>query len=194
MLTKLRNHLTYANVVSTLCLFILLGGSAFAATRLSRNSVRSKHIKNNQVQSVDVKNASLLEQDFAPGQLPAGPQGPKGDQGASAPEAWAVYNAASDTIVGGRGVTSITPASIDGQYRVVFDRPVRGDPRCAIFARDAETAGAGGSNPNEADIGPPGTAAIRNSTLGGAEEVMVAIHTAAGANNANGHFVIAAFC
>jgi hypothetical protein len=51
MLAKLRNHLTYANVVSTLCLFILLGGSAFAATRLSRNSVRSVHIKNGQVKT-----------------------------------------------------------------------------------------------------------------------------------------------
>ncbi len=80
MLTKLRRHLTYANVVSTLCLFILLGGSAFAATRLSRNSVRSTHIKNGQVKRADLRasavnsakvgDASLLAQDFAPGQLP----------------------------------------------------------------------------------------------------------------------------
>ena len=92
MLTKLRRHLTYANVVSTLCLFILLGGSAFAAVRLSRNSVRSAHIKNAQVKNPDlganavnspkVGDGSLLAQDFAPGQLPQGEKGEKGDTGA----------------------------------------------------------------------------------------------------------------
>ena len=91
MLTKLRRHLTYANVVSTLCLFILLGGTAFAATRLARNSVRSKHIKNGQVTRPDLRasavnsskvgDGSLLARDFAPGQLPQGAKGDKGDKG-----------------------------------------------------------------------------------------------------------------
>ena len=91
MFTKLRHHLTYANVVSTLCLFILLGGSAFAAVRLSKNSVRSKHIKNGQVQRVDLRSnavnsakvgdGSLLAQDFAAGQLPKGEKGAPGAPG-----------------------------------------------------------------------------------------------------------------
>lgn len=34
MLSKLRPRLTYANVVSTLCLFIVLGGSAYAAATI----------------------------------------------------------------------------------------------------------------------------------------------------------------
>ena len=76
--------------MSTLCLFILLGGSAVAAVKLSRNSVRSKHIKNGQVKKADlgrssvdsskVKDGSLLPQDLA-GQLPAGPKGDTGDKG-----------------------------------------------------------------------------------------------------------------
>ena len=81
MPTKVRNHLTYANVVSTLCLFVLLGGSAYAAVSLKRNSVKGRHIAKNAITSAKVKNASLLSEDFARGQLPAGPQGPRGDIG-----------------------------------------------------------------------------------------------------------------
>jgi hypothetical protein len=114
MLTKLRRHLTYANVVSTLCLFILLGGSAFAAVRLSKNSVRSKHIKNEQVRSVDVKNASLLSQDFAPGQLP---RGDKGDRGPSFGDGKQLPNVANipcqqDSVVGSQALTVAEPSRI----------------------------------------------------------------------------------
>jgi len=44
-----RPRLTYANVVSTLCLFILLGGGAYAATQLPRNSVGSAQIRKHAV-------------------------------------------------------------------------------------------------------------------------------------------------
>ena len=75
-------HLTYANVISTLCLFLVLGGTSYAAVTLKKNQVRSVHIKDGQVRSKDVRNRSLLAVDFAPGQLTAGP---KGDTGASGP-------------------------------------------------------------------------------------------------------------
>lgn len=77
-------HLTYANVVATLALFIALGGGAYAAIKLPKNSVTT----------IQVKNGSLLAKDFKKGQLKAGPRGatgltgpigpvgPKGDQGA----------------------------------------------------------------------------------------------------------------
>ena len=43
---KIRPHLTYANVVATLGLFIALGGaSAFAAVQLGKNSVGSRQLK-----------------------------------------------------------------------------------------------------------------------------------------------------
>ena len=88
---SLRPRLTYANVVSTLCLFIVLGGISYAAVALKNNSVRSQHIKNGQVKSGDlgadavnsskVGDASLLAQDFASGQLPKGDTGPPGANG-----------------------------------------------------------------------------------------------------------------
>jgi hypothetical protein len=81
LLSRLRLKLTYANVVSTLCLFILLGGSSYAAIRLGKNAVKGKNIAANAVTSPKVKNGSLLAQDFKAGQLPRGPQGPQGAKG-----------------------------------------------------------------------------------------------------------------
>jgi hypothetical protein len=91
---RLRSRLSYANVVATIALFAALGGGAYAATELSRNSVRSKHIKNGQVKRPDlardsvtspkVRDGALLASDFKAGQLPQGAQGvagPKGDKG-----------------------------------------------------------------------------------------------------------------
>jgi hypothetical protein len=42
---KLRRHLTYANVVSTICLFILLGGAAYAGTQIPNGSVGPNKLK-----------------------------------------------------------------------------------------------------------------------------------------------------
>ena len=88
MLSSLRPHLTYANVISTLCLFIVLGGTSYAVATgsidsraIKNNAVRSKDIRNNDVRSTDVRDGALLAEDFKPGQLPVGPQGPPGAQG-----------------------------------------------------------------------------------------------------------------
>ncbi|MEA2367005.1 MAG: hypothetical protein QOE69_3224 [Thermoleophilaceae bacterium] len=85
MLTRLRQRLTYANVMATIAVFIALGGSGYAAVSLQRNSVKGKHIAKNAVTSSKVKNRSLKRIDFARGQLPKGDQGPKGDRGAPGP-------------------------------------------------------------------------------------------------------------
>ncbi|MGA8746319.1 MAG: hypothetical protein WB507_10700 [Solirubrobacterales bacterium] len=79
---QVRKRLTYSNVTSTLCLFLLLGGgAAFAATKLAKNSVGTKQLKNGAVTAAKVKRGSLSASNFAPGQLPAGKTGPQGPQG-----------------------------------------------------------------------------------------------------------------
>ena len=78
MLAKLRSRLTYANVMATAAVFIALGGTSFAAVKLSKNSVLSKHIRNGQVKSADVGDGSLRALDFGAGELPRGPQGDPG--------------------------------------------------------------------------------------------------------------------
>ena len=49
MLGRFRSRATYSNVVSTLALFLALGGASFAAFQLPRNSVGSKQIKDHAV-------------------------------------------------------------------------------------------------------------------------------------------------
>ncbi len=56
---KLRPRFTYANVVSTLCLFLLLGGGAYAAAKLPANSIGTKQLKNNAVTAVKIKNGTI---------------------------------------------------------------------------------------------------------------------------------------
>src|SRR4051794_2415107 len=69
---KLQGSLTYANVVSTLCLFLLLGGgAAFAANKLAKNSVGSKQLKKNAVTAAKIKagaiSAAKVEKDSLTG-------------------------------------------------------------------------------------------------------------------------------
>jgi hypothetical protein len=83
-MTRIRSGLSYANVMATVAVFLALGGGAYAAIHLPKNSVGSKQIKRNAVTSAKVKNRSLLAADFKAGELPAGGQGvqgPKGDPG-----------------------------------------------------------------------------------------------------------------
>src|SRR3954468_4641486 len=76
MVTKITNHLSYANVMATLAVFMVLGGGAYAATKLPKNSVTT----------IQVEDRSLLAKDFKAGQLPAGARGLKGDQGLQGPQ------------------------------------------------------------------------------------------------------------
>ena len=91
MLSKLRPRLTYANVVSSVCLFILLGGTAFAAAKaitgkeVKNGSLSGKDVRNSSLTGLDVKNESLSADDFS-GSVEGpkgdiGPRGPKGDTG-----------------------------------------------------------------------------------------------------------------
>jgi Collagen triple helix repeat (20 copies) len=82
---RLRDSVSYANVMATIAVFLALGGGAYAALRLPQNSVGTRQIKNGAVTSAKVKNGSLLMQDFQLGQLPAGAQGPQGPRGETGP-------------------------------------------------------------------------------------------------------------
>ena len=90
-----RRHMTFANVMSVLAVFIALGGASYAAINLPKNSVGTKQLKGksvgtkqlkgNAVNSNKVKNFSLRANDFKKGQIPSGPTGPVGEQGPPGP-------------------------------------------------------------------------------------------------------------
>jgi len=92
MRERFRLRPTYANVVATLALFVALGGGAYAAIELGKNSVRSKHIKNGQVKSRDIRDRTIAGKDLSDGLLTAGkdgatgPRGPAGQKGATGPQ------------------------------------------------------------------------------------------------------------
>ena len=53
---NLRKRLTYANVMSTIAVFLVVGGaSAFAASQLGKNTVGSKQLKKNSVTAAKIK-------------------------------------------------------------------------------------------------------------------------------------------
>jgi hypothetical protein len=81
MSSKFRSAFTYSNVMATIAVFAAFGGGAYAALKLPNNSVGSKQLKANAVNSSKVSDRSLLANDFRAGQLPAGQQGAKGDKG-----------------------------------------------------------------------------------------------------------------
>lgn len=65
---RLRRKLTYSNVVSTLCLFLLVsGGTALAAGRLGAHSVGSRQLKKNAVTAAKVKGGAVTGAKIAPG-------------------------------------------------------------------------------------------------------------------------------
>ena len=83
---RFTQRFSYGNVVSTVALFVALGGVSYAATSLPANSVGTEQLKPNAVNSVKVANRSLRAVDFALRQLPAGPAGRIGPQGPSGPK------------------------------------------------------------------------------------------------------------
>jgi hypothetical protein len=58
---SLTGKLTYANVVATLALFLAIGGGAYAATQLKRNSVGTHQLKKNAVTGAKIKNNTITE-------------------------------------------------------------------------------------------------------------------------------------
>lgn len=89
---KLVSHLRDQWMGALSLFLVLAGGTAWAATELDKNEVKSKHIGKGQVKNADlgknsvtspkVADGSLLQDDFATGQLPTGPRGPQGLTGA----------------------------------------------------------------------------------------------------------------
>jgi hypothetical protein len=78
---RLRGNLTYSNVISTLCLILLVGGgTAYAANQMvPKNSVGPKQIRNQAVTPAKLSKAA--KRTLTGRQGPTGPQGSKGDKG-----------------------------------------------------------------------------------------------------------------
>ena len=167
---KVRSTLTYANVMATLAVFIALGGSSYAALRITGKNVpkdaltgartsrtyTGRDVRNNSLTGADVKNlttvdvsnGSLRAEDFAPGQLPSGPKGDPGERGP-------------------RGATSVVVRTTDGGS-VIFDTD--SDAIAAMCGPGERATGGGGqfSVPDSGDV------VIRSSPANAAGTIAVA--------------------
>ncbi len=106
MPSKLLPHLSYANVMATIAVFVALGGSSYAALQVTsrnvpKNALTGADIKNltgrdvtndsltgadvKNLTSADVANGKLLAEDFAAGSLPKGETGEPGPLPATLP-------------------------------------------------------------------------------------------------------------
>ena len=56
---RVRKHLTYSNVMVTVLTFVVLGGGAYAAAHLKKNTVKSKQIKDGQVKTQDIADGAV---------------------------------------------------------------------------------------------------------------------------------------
>jgi len=216
MLSKLPIRLSYADVMATIAVFIALGGSSYAALRVTSRDVpkdaltgadikrlTGKDVTNNSLTGADVKNLTsadvangrLLAEDFARGQLP---QGPQGDPGAPATRMFAYVrfngNPAALEVVYGSGVTGVenvgVPGGSPGEFDVSFDRSLT---NCVAFA----TVGFGFPRGGDLDADMNANAAVLvdpDDTPGSRDNVArVFIKNAAG-TRVDESFFIAAFC
>jgi len=155
---RLTSHLTYANVIATLALFVALGGSSYAAIHLGRNTVGSAQIKTGAVGSSEVRNHSLRASDLSGsarrslrGQIgPAGPQGPAGTPAVS----YYAAVAAGGSPYRGNFKGEDHSAGGSGRYTFTFERDVSA---CAYTASIGTIDGTATE---------PGLATVRNTTDG----------------------------
>lgn len=120
-------------VVSLLALVVALGGTSYAAVKLTKDSVRSKHIKNGQVKKADlarnavdssrIVNGTVAAEDLAAGTVTSGAKGEKGETGPAGPTGPA--GAKGDTTIAGEvkvtnsaaDAVPVTPAG-EGRFTI----------------------------------------------------------------------------
>ncbi len=147
---RARSKLTYANVISTVALFLVLaGGTAFAASQLAKNSVGTKQIKNAAV--TPAKLSAQAKATLTGAQGGKGERGEKGDigePGTPASKLWAVVTQ-DETLSRGSGVEAVQGDG-EGGVKVTFDQDVA---NCAFAGTIGEsTSGVG--NPAFVSVQP----------------------------------------
>lgn len=134
MLKQLRSRMTYANAMSTVAVFIALGGSSYAALTLPRNSVGANQIRTGAVHSSELRDRTIQLRDISFGARASlrgavGPTGPAGAVGAPAVKFFATVDAAGNLVRG--NATSGGHNGSAGNYIVGFAQPVS---TCSFFA------------------------------------------------------------
>ena len=161
---RLKGKLTYANVMATVAVFLVVGGgTAFAASQmLPKNSVGTKQIKNAAVTPAKLSPAAKAGMTGPAGPKgatgpagakgatgargatgPTGPTGAKGATGATGAAATVLFAEVGKpgNLLKGSNVTSVIPGIVQpGEYEIVFNRNVSACTTQATIAGE-EAAG-----------------------------------------------------
>jgi hypothetical protein len=71
----IRTHLSFANAISMIALFVALGGTSIAAVSLSKNSVGSKQVKKNSLKAADIGRNAVGASEIRPSSVRGGDVG-----------------------------------------------------------------------------------------------------------------------
>jgi hypothetical protein len=115
-----RLPLSYANVISSIALFVALGGTGYAVTQLPRNSVGNRQLKANAVTSAKIRARAVQRSDLAPNARggargPRGPAGPAGQAGPLGPSE-TIQVKRADTVsipIGAGGAATIATITLE---------------------------------------------------------------------------------
>lgn len=110
---QIKKRLTYANVMSTIAVFLVLGGaSALAASQLGKNSVGSKQLKKNAVTSAKIKSNAVTTAKIKNGAI-SGAKINLGSLG-TVPSATTAGSASVASTVNGVSVSRLIERSVGG--------------------------------------------------------------------------------
>lgn len=102
----MRRHLSYPNVMASIAVFVALGGSSYAAVKISgkdvrNNSLTGKDVRNSSLTGADVRNGSLSARDLKTNAVPQ----PR----------WLLLNGAGDIEEQSGGFVVVSKPGINGQ-------------------------------------------------------------------------------
>lgn len=126
---SIRKRITYANVMSSIAVFLVLGGaSALAASHLGKNSVGSKQLKKNAVTTAKIKNDAVTTSKIKNGAVSGAkinlgslgtvPSASHATTADSAGRANSADSAGNANTVGGQSVTKVFKTLLPGQSDV----------------------------------------------------------------------------
>lgn len=126
---NIRANLTFSNVVSLLCLFLLVGGgAAYAASNLGKNSVGTKQLKNGSITPAKLNKSAKKSLKGATGaQGAAGVQGKEGKEGPIGPsDLYSAENNSVLTFPAGGGLKEVASLTLPtGQYLLTGKQTVQ---------------------------------------------------------------------
>lgn len=175
---RVRKRLTYSNVMSSIAVFLVLGGAtAFAA--LAKNSVGTKQLKNNAVTTKKIKKDAVTGAKVKESSLGTVPDSSKlGGQLPSAFQSrvmWALVNGNGTEIIKQSGGISLV-GHVTGAYGVRF--PVNTESGALHVTPAAAGFAGSGTGPIEAKTGPcpaaPDCSSVEGTT--GNDAVVVIFH------------------